>query len=71
MEVFDKVPAKYPDSLQDIMHDVLDDPAAMARRCVGEFRAELIGASRGPSRRNRTAEAVRRSNPSWPQWTSR
>jgi len=42
MEVFDKVPAKYPDSLREFYRDVLDKPAEMARKCVREYGAELI-----------------------------
>jgi acetyl-CoA decarbonylase/synthase complex subunit delta len=59
MEVFDKVPAKYPDSLREYYADVLDDPAAMARRCVGEFGAELISVrleGTHPEKGNRPAE---------------
>ena len=42
MEVFDSVPAKYPDSLRDYTDDVLDKPGEMARRCVEECGAEMI-----------------------------
>jgi len=42
MEVFDKVPAKYPGSLMDYYHDVIDKPADMAKKCVEEHGAELI-----------------------------
>ncbi len=42
MEVFDKVPAKYPDPLMDFNHDVIDKPADMAKKCVEEYGAELI-----------------------------
>ena len=59
MEVFDRVPAKYPDSLREFYADVLDDPAAMARRCVGEFGAELISVrleGTHPEKGNRSAE---------------
>jgi acetyl-CoA decarbonylase/synthase complex subunit delta len=59
MEVFDKVPAKYPDSLREFYADVLDDPAAMARRCVGEFGAELISVrleGTHPEKGNRSAD---------------
>ncbi len=42
MEVFDSVPSKYPDSLRDYTHDVLDKPGEMARRCVTEWGAEMI-----------------------------
>ena len=42
MEVFDKVPAKYPASLMDYYCDVIDKPADMARKCVEEYGAELV-----------------------------
>jgi acetyl-CoA decarbonylase/synthase complex subunit delta len=42
MEVFDKLPAKYPDSLQSCYRDVIDKPAEMAKMCVEDFGAELI-----------------------------
>ncbi len=42
MEVFDKVPAKYPGPLMDYYHDVIDKPADMAKKCVEEHGAELI-----------------------------
>ena len=34
MEVFDKVPAKYPEPLRDCYADVIDYPGEMARKCV-------------------------------------
>jgi acetyl-CoA decarbonylase/synthase complex subunit delta len=42
MEVFDKVPNKYPDSLRDYYQDVLEKPGEMAKRCVEEYGAEMI-----------------------------
>lgn len=42
MEVFDKVPAKYPDSLMVYYRDVMENPAEMAKKCVDEYNAELI-----------------------------
>lgn len=42
MEVFDKVPAKYPDSLMEYYRNVIDNPADMAKKCVEEYGAELI-----------------------------
>jgi acetyl-CoA decarbonylase/synthase complex subunit delta len=42
MEVFDKAPAKYPDSLREYYQDVLDKPGEMARRCVADFGAEMV-----------------------------
>jgi acetyl-CoA decarbonylase/synthase, CODH/ACS complex subunit delta len=59
MEVFDKVPAKYPDSLREFYQDVLENPAEMARRCVGEFGAEMISVrleGTHPEKGNRSAE---------------
>ncbi|MBN2320792.1 MAG: acetyl-CoA decarbonylase/synthase complex subunit delta [Acidobacteria bacterium] len=42
MEVFDKVPAKYPEALLDYYRDVIDKPADMAKKCVEQYGAELI-----------------------------
>jgi acetyl-CoA decarbonylase/synthase complex subunit delta len=42
MEVFDKVPAKYPNVLLDCYRDVIEQPGEMARVCVNDFGAELI-----------------------------
>lgn len=42
MEVFDKVPMKYPSSLMDYYRDVFDKPADMAKKCVEEYGAGLI-----------------------------
>ncbi len=42
MEVFDQVPARYPEPLLDYYRDVIHEPGEMARRCVEEFRADLI-----------------------------
>ena len=42
MEVFDKVPAKYPASLMDYYRDVIDKPGEMAKKCVEQYGAELI-----------------------------
>ncbi len=42
MEVFDKIPNKYPDSLMEYYRDVIDNPGEMAKRCVEEYEAELI-----------------------------
>jgi len=42
MEVFDKVPVKYPEYLKEYYRDVIDNPGAMAKKCVEEFGAELI-----------------------------
>lgn len=59
MEVFDKVPAKYPDSLMDYYHGVIDKPADMAKRCVEEYGAELISVrleGTHPEKGNKSAE---------------
>ena len=42
MEVFDKVPPKYPDPLLNSFRDVINSPGEMARMCVDELGAELI-----------------------------
>lgn len=42
MEVFDKAPAKYLDTLMDYFRDVIDKPGEMARKCVEEYGAGLI-----------------------------
>jgi acetyl-CoA decarbonylase/synthase complex subunit delta len=42
MEVFDKVPDKFPRSLRSWYIDVIDKPAEMAKKCVEQYGAELI-----------------------------
>ena len=42
MEVFDKVPSKYPDTLMEYYRDVIGKPGEMAKRCVEEYGADLI-----------------------------
>ncbi|NOR15855.1 MAG: acetyl-CoA decarbonylase/synthase complex subunit delta [Candidatus Aminicenantes bacterium] len=42
MEVFDTVPAKYPEPLLEYYRDVIENPGEMAKKCVEEFGAELI-----------------------------
>ena len=42
MEVFDRPPKSYPDSLRAAFGDLLKDPAAMARHCVEKLGAEVI-----------------------------
>ena len=42
MEVFDVMPKRYPATLRDIYSEVIDSPAEMARKCVNEYRADLI-----------------------------
>jgi len=59
MEVFDKTPAKYPDSLREYYQDVLDKPGEMARRCVADFGAEMVSVrleGTHPEKGNRSAE---------------
>lgn len=42
MEVFDRLPPKFPGPLKDIYDSVLDSPGKMAKKCVEQFGAELI-----------------------------
>jgi len=42
MEVFDAVSEKYPAVLRAVYGGLLDDPPAMARRCVEQYGADLI-----------------------------
>jgi acetyl-CoA decarbonylase/synthase complex subunit delta len=42
MEVFDKVPPKYPEALLACYGDAIERPAEMAKVCVDEYGAELI-----------------------------
>jgi acetyl-CoA decarbonylase/synthase complex subunit delta len=59
MEVFDKVPAKYPRSLLDEFQDVIEKPWEMARKCVSEYGAELISVrleGTHPEKGNKSAE---------------
>ncbi|MDF2654665.1 MAG: acetyl-CoA decarbonylase/synthase complex subunit delta [Bacillota bacterium] len=42
MEVVDRVPDDWSDELKAALGDVLNDPAAWAKKCVEEFGAELI-----------------------------
>jgi acetyl-CoA decarbonylase/synthase complex subunit delta len=42
MEVFDRVPPRYPDALRGCFGGVIDRPAEMAKLCVDEFGAELV-----------------------------
>jgi len=42
MEVFDRVPSRYPDALRACFGDAIEKPAEMAKLCVDEFGAELI-----------------------------
>ncbi len=59
MEVFDRIPAKYPDSLRGIFGDLLEQPADMAKACVDKYGAELISVrleGTHPEKGDRTAE---------------
>jgi acetyl-CoA decarbonylase/synthase complex subunit delta len=59
MEVFDKIPPKYPDTLRDYYGDVIDKPAEMAEKCVKEFGADLISVrleGTHPEKGNKSAE---------------
>ena len=59
MEVFDKVPAKYPSALMEYYRDVIESPGEMARKCVEDYRAELISVrleGTHPEKGNRSAE---------------
>lgn len=42
LEVFDSVSLKYPEVLRAIWGDTLNDPAKMAKLCVGTYGADLI-----------------------------
>ena len=42
MEVFDRVPPKFPQPLRDYFGDVLDKPGEMAKKCVDTYGADLI-----------------------------
>jgi acetyl-CoA decarbonylase/synthase complex subunit delta len=42
MEVFDRVPDKYPESLLEHYRDVIQSPPEMAKKCVEKFGADLI-----------------------------
>jgi len=59
MEVFDSVPAKYPEPLLEYYRDVIQSPADMAKKCVEEYGAELISISlegTHPEKGNKSAE---------------
>lgn len=59
MEVFDKVPSKYPDSLMEYYRDVIRKPGEMAKKCVEEYGAELISVrleGTHPEKGNKSAE---------------
>ena len=59
MEVFDKVPARYPRPLMDYYGSVIDRPGEMARKCVEQYGAELISVrleGTHPEKGDRSAE---------------
>ncbi len=59
MEVFDKVPSKYPEPLLEYYRDVIDRPADMAKKCVEQYGAELISVrldGTHPEKGDRSAE---------------
>jgi acetyl-CoA decarbonylase/synthase complex subunit delta len=59
MEVFDKVPAKYPEPLLEYYREVIDRPADMAKKCVEQYGAELISVrldGTHPEKGDRSAE---------------
>jgi len=59
MEVFDVVSEKFPPVLAELYGAALRDPAALAKRCVEEWGAELISVrldGTHPERGNRTPE---------------
>lgn len=42
MEMLDKVPPEWAPELKEVFKDVLDDPAAWAKKCQDEYGADLI-----------------------------
>ncbi len=59
MEVFDKMPDKFPSTLFDYFGDVMNKPGEMARKCVEEYGAELISVrleGTHPEKGNRSVE---------------
>jgi acetyl-CoA decarbonylase/synthase complex subunit delta len=42
MEVFDRVPSRYPEALKACFGELIDKPAEMAKLCVDDFGAEMI-----------------------------
>jgi len=59
MEVFDKVPAKYPEPLLEYYRDVVESPGDMAKMCVDEYGAEMISVrleGTHPEKGNKSAE---------------
>jgi acetyl-CoA decarbonylase/synthase complex subunit delta len=59
MEVLDRMPSKYPESLLDHYKDVIKNPADMAKKCVEEYGADLISIrleGTHPEKGNKTAD---------------
>jgi acetyl-CoA synthase len=59
MEVFDAISDKYPETLRRLYGERLRDPAAMARYCVTEHKADLISVrleGTHPEKGNRSAD---------------
>jgi acetyl-CoA decarbonylase/synthase complex subunit delta len=59
MEVYDMPPEDWPDTALEPFADVINDPAAWARKCVKEYGAEMIClqmASTDPNGKNRPAD---------------
>jgi acetyl-CoA decarbonylase/synthase complex subunit delta len=59
MEVFDVVSDKYPPVLREVFGALLNDPAAMAKRCVDAYGADVISVrldGTHPERGNRAPE---------------
>ncbi len=59
MEVFDKLPAKYPEPLLEYYRDVVESPGDMAKMCVNEYGAEMISVrleGTHPEKGNKSAE---------------
>ena len=42
MEVFDRVPPKFPQPLRDYFENVLDKPGEMAKKCIDDYGADLV-----------------------------
>lgn len=59
MEVFDRMPARYPEPLLEYYRSVIDSPGEMAKKCVEEYGAEMVSVrleGTHPEKGNRSAE---------------
>jgi acetyl-CoA decarbonylase/synthase complex subunit delta len=59
MEVFDKIPDKYPEPLLEYYKDVIGKPSEMAKRCVKQYGAESVSVrleGTHPEKGNRSAD---------------